>query len=305
MVNIILLLVCLATGMLLRYYRLVPEKSYLLLNELLINLFIPAITFLHIAETRFDSSFLLPVITPWCVYAAAFIFFVLYAKKKKLAGEDTGTLILTGGISSISFVGFPVFEMLYGKPGLQAGIMMSQAGTFLICSTLGVITASYFGAKKISLATMFKNIFLFPPFIAFAVSVILHFFNYRHPVAVKNLLEKISSPFAIIALISVGLKIEVSKKMFANKLLLTGLFFKLLLAPFFVFVAMMFVFGRIGMTAEICILGAAIGSMNTVSILVYRFKLNQQLAAQMIAVGIPLSLPLVYIFHLLIQKFFA
>lgn len=57
------------------------------------------------------------------------------------------------------------------------------------------------------------------------------------------------------------------------------------------------------MMQEICVLGAAIGSMNTAAILVYRFKLNEVLAAKMVAIGIPLSLPLVYIIHLLLQKF--
>ena len=302
MANIILLFICLAAGMLLRHFRLVPQKSYGLLNQLLVCVFIPAITFLHIAETSFNASFFLPIITPWIVYAAAVVFFSFYATKNKTKKADIGTLILTGGISSISFVGFPIFEMLYGRQGLEAGIMMSQAGTFLVCSTLGVITASWYGAEKATVAKMITNILKFPPFIAFAVALLLNLLHYRHPVIIREVLEKLSSPFSVVALITVGLQIEISKNIFSNKLLIAGLFFKLIIAPVIIFIIMMLAFGHIGMMQEICILGSAIGSMNTVAILVYRFKLNEALAAKMVAIGIPLSLPLIYIIHLLLQK---
>ena len=280
MANLILLFICLSAGMLLRHYRLVPERSYLLLNQLLICLFIPAITFLHIAETTFNASFFLPIITPWIVYAAAFLFFSFYATKNKIKKTDTGTLILTGGISSISFVGFPIFEMLYGKQGLEAGIMMSQAGTFLVCSTLGIITASWYGSEKATIATMITNILKFPPFIAFLISILLNLLHYKHPVIIRDVLEKLSNPFSVVALITVGLQIEISKNIFNNKLLIAGLFFKLIIAPAIIFFLLLLCFGHFGMMQEICVLGAAIGSMNTAAILVYRFKLNEVLAAK-------------------------
>ncbi len=304
MANIFLLFICLAVGMLMRYYRVVSNKSYLLLHQLLVYLFIPAITFLHIAETSFNASFFLPIITPWIIYATAFLFFSFYALKNKIAKQDLGTLILTGGISSISFVGFPIFEMLYGKQGLEAGIMMSQAGTFLVCSTVGVITASFYGAEKTSIAKIITSILKFPPFIAFILSIFLNLMHYKHPAFVKEILEKLSSPFSIIALITVGLQIEISRSIFKNKLLLIGLFFKLMIAPAVIFIIMILAFGTIGMIQEICVLGAAIGSMNTTAILVVRFKLNQDLAAKMVALGIPLSLPIIYIIHLLLKNFY-
>ncbi len=302
MENLILLFICLITGILLRYYRLVPEKSYQLLNQLLICVFIPAITFLHIAETTFNASFFLPIITPWIVYTSSFLFFSFYAIINKTKKADIGTLILTGGISSISFVGFPIFEMLYGKQGLEAGIMMSQAGTFLVCSTLGVITASLYGAEKLTVITMITNILKFPPFIAFSFALLLNLLHYRHPIIIRDVLEKIGSPFSVIALITIGLQIEFSKNIINNKLLIAGLFFKLIIAPLIVFILMLLCFDRFGMIQEICVLGAAMGSMNTAAILVYRHKLNEALAAKMVAIGIPLSLPLIYIIHLLLKQ---
>ena len=302
MANLVLLFICLVAGIMLRHYRLVPAKSHGLLNQLLVCLFIPAITLLHIPETTFNAYFFLPIITPWVIYAAALLFYNFYATKNKIKKADTGRLILTGGISSISFVGFPIFEMLYGKQGLEAGIMMSQAGTFLICSTLGIITAGWYGAEKVTLRSMVTNILKFPPFIAFLIAIILNLLHYRHPVIIREVLEKLSSPFSVVALVSVGLQIELSKNVFNDKLLIAGLFFKLIIAPALIFIIMLLFFGRFGMMQEICVLGAAIGSMNTAAILVYRFNLNETLASKMVAIGIPLSLPLIYIIHLLLQQ---
>jgi predicted permease len=43
---------------------------------------------------------------------------------------------------------------------------------------------------------------------------------------------------------------------------------------------------------DLCVLGAAIGPMNTAAVVAERYGLNSPLAAQMVGLGIPLSLPL-------------
>ncbi|MEJ7673840.1 MAG: hypothetical protein WKF59_14370 [Chitinophagaceae bacterium] len=78
--------------------------------------------------------------------------------------------------------------------------------------------------RKATLATMITNILKFPPFIAFAAAILLNLLNYRHPVIIKQVLEKLSSPFSVVALVTVGLQIEFSKNIFSDKLLIAGLF---------------------------------------------------------------------------------
>ena len=78
--------------------------------------------------------------------------------------QTVGTLQLPGGINRISFVGFSVFELLYGNAGLAIGIMMSQAGTFLVVMTLGIVVASWHTAQQPSVRGLVRNMLSFSAF---------------------------------------------------------------------------------------------------------------------------------------------
>jgi predicted permease len=60
----------------------------------------------------------------------------------------------------------PIFELLYGKAGLEMGIVMSLGGSILICVTLGVVVGSWYGEARPSWRTMGANVLRFPPFLA-------------------------------------------------------------------------------------------------------------------------------------------
>ena len=97
------------------------------------------------------SNQALPVLMPYILFVCSFIFFKIIARILNLDRSTTGALTITAGISSISFVGFPIFELLYGKEGVQMGILMSQAGSFVVCGTLGIMTASYYSSSEPSI----------------------------------------------------------------------------------------------------------------------------------------------------------
>ncbi len=52
--------------------------------------------------------------------------------------------------------------------------------------------------------------------------------------------------------------------------------------------------------AKVCLLGAAIGSMNAVSIVAAQMGLNPRLASLMPAISIPLSIPLLFLIDYLV-----
>ena len=300
MSNLILLFVCLGVGMLLRRVKGLPDGAYLVLNTFLLNVCLPALTLLYTVEITLTPTAFLPVAVSWILYPISFLFFRLLAPILHLDRATTGVLTMTAGISSISFVGFPIFELLYGKEGLKMGILMSQSGSFLVCGTLGIMTASYYAAENFSVKQLIKNTFSFPPFVAFCVALCLKFTGYHHPPLLAEILQKLGSPFSIIALISIGLQIEFSRESLQVKPLVWGLFFKLLLAPLIIFIIYVILFKQSGDVINLCIIGAALGPMNTGAIIAARFKLNPALATQMVGIGIPLSLVVVAVLHILI-----
>ena len=292
MTNLVLLLVCLLAGAALRQWRVVPPGSHAVLNHVLLTVLLPALTFLHLAEARLDQRFLLPMLMPWLIFGAGWVFFVAVGRRLGLARGTVGALILTGGISSVSFVGFPIFELLYGKAGLEMGIVMSLAGSILICVTLGVVVGAWYGAAQPSWRIVGLSILRFPPFLAFVLALGANAAGYRHPALVRGVLEKLSSPFPVVALLSVGLQLQLAVPHTRARLLSIGLGYKLLLAPLLVWAVYHGLARQHGPAVDLCVLGAAIGPMNTAGALADRYGLDPPLAAQMVGLGIPLSLPL-------------
>ena len=291
----LLLFTCLLLGVALR--RWLPESAPLVLNRLLVGVFIPALTLRYVAELQLDSHFLLPILAPYLVFGGACAVIWPLGRRLGFDRPTLGALLLTGGISSISFVGFPIFEGFYGRAGLEAGILMSQAGTFVICVTFGVGLASWLAAKEPSVGTMLRDMVRFPPFLAFVVALLANALGYTHPPLVRELLTKLSSPFTCIALLSVGLQIQFRVPQQNKNALLLGLSYKLLLAPLLVFLVYKLALGQRGWLPNLCILGSALGPMNTAAVLATQYNLNPPLAAQMVGLGISLSFIGIYLIY--------
>ena len=183
MANIILLIFCLVIGVILRRIKVLPVSAPATLNGLIVNLFVPAITLRYAANMEFSKVTFLPVIAAWLVFVGAFIFFNITKKWTRFDRQTIGALIVVSGISSISFVGYPLFELMYGTVGLQSGIVMSQAGTFLICSTVGIFTVSIYSdeSKNPDWNKIIRDILKFPPFIALLLAVFIKCTGYNLP----------------------------------------------------------------------------------------------------------------------------
>lgn len=291
----LLLFTCLLLGVVLR--RWLPESAPLVLNRLLVALFIPALTLLYVAELHVDRGLLMPILAPYLVFGVGCAVIWPLGRRLGFDRATLGALVLTGGISSISFVGFPIFEWLYGRAGLEAGILMSQAGTFVICVTFGVGLASWLAVEEASVGRILRDMVRFPPFLAFVIALLANALGYAHPPIVRELLTKLSSPFTAIALLSVGLQIRFQVPKQSKNALMLGLGYKLLLAPLLVFMVYKVLLNQRGWLPDLCILGSSLGPMNTAAVLATQYNLNPPLAAQMVGLGIPLSFLSICLIH--------
>ncbi len=301
MTNLLILMLCLSLGVILQRSKVFPTDAHLVLNSFIIYICLPALTLLYTSEINFQRSQALPVLMPYILFICSFVFFKIIASIFEFDRSTTGALTITAGISSISFVGFPVFEILYGNEGLKMGVLMSQAGSFVVCGTLGIMTAAYYSSSEPSLKKILENIFTFPPFLAFCLAVSLNIFGVHFPVFAKDILQKLGSPFTILALVSVGLQINFSRESFTQKPLLIGLFFKLFIAPLIIYLLYVILFNEKTWLGQICVVGAGLGSMNTATIIAINHRLNPPLASLMVGIGIPLSLITTLILHFLVK----
>lgn len=302
MTNLLFLPACLLIGAGLK--RWMPPNSTRTINYLLLYVCLPALTLVYTAELRFDSRYVLPILMPWVVFGGSWAFFSMFGRSLNLSAQSQAALTLTAGIPSVSFVGFPIFEWLYGAEGLKIGVLMSQAGSFLVCSTLGIVLASYYAPtslnQKVSVRQLAINVLRFPTFGAFVVALLLNLAGWQWPPVVREGLTRLGSPFSFLALVSVGLQLDWQAESWRDRALWWGLAYKLVLAPALIAFLVLIVLKQRGPLAEVSILGAGLGPMNTIAVIAATYGLDPPLVARMVGIGIPVSLLTVFLIHVLL-----
>ncbi len=299
--NLILLTVAIFAGFVLRQSGLFGPEGPRSLNRLIIYFFIPVVALYHIPKISLQLHLIWLTITPFLIFLGSLLFFQLLSRLTPIDSSTRGALMLTAGISSTSFVGFPIFELLYGPEGLAYGIILSLSGTILVFNTAGISTLFYLTSGQNNIRQITKSILRFPPFICFVLALLLNLFSISYAPWLDHLLGKLAAPFAVIALLSIGMQVDLKDSRAQWRHLLWGQSYKLLLAPVLTYLLVWHLLDMQNLVGKICILGAAIGPMNAMSILTAEKGLNPPLAILMPTVGIPISIPILFLIDWLLS----
>jgi predicted permease len=287
--DLLLIPVCIITGMLLVRIKAFPEHAYKAINSLIIYVTLPALTLYYIPQIEIKNELIFPALIIWIIFLLSIPFFIFLGKIFKWDKKTTGALILTGGLANTSFVGFPVLMALFGEEGLKVGVIIDQAGSFLVLSTLGIIIASVYSSGTYSLKKIGIDILKYPSFTAFIISLIMIAAGVPHSEISSSILFKLGSPTIILALISVGMQLKPKVDGLLWKELTTGLIYKLIIAPAVIFVLGLYFFKSNGLTFQVSVIESAMPPMVMGSVLASQFNLNPRLANFMVGIGIPLS----------------
>lgn len=285
----IIIFVCLGLGVLLKRLRVFPDEAPLTLNDLIIYVSLPALSLLHIPEIELNPTLLVPISTAWLVFITAMIIFPLIGKIFGWDKATIGCLILCCGLFNSSFVGFPVMKALYGEEGLKLALMVDQPGSFVVLSTLGIITAVWYSSGRPSSKEIFKKLFSFPPLLAFIAAVLLKAIGFHHTEMTTSVLKPLGAMITPVALISVGMQLDWSQGLSDVKALVVGLGYRLILSPLLLLLLFYGVFSVTGLPLKVSIMEAAMAPMITGAILASRYNLNPKLANLFIGIGIPVS----------------
>jgi len=298
MSDLLLIPVCIITGILLVRIKSFPENAHKVINSLIVYVCLPALTLLYIPQIKIGVDVIFPAIIMWIVFLLSVAFFVLLEKIFKWDRKNTGALILTAGLANTSFVGFPVLMALFGEEGLKIGVIIDQVGSFLVLSTFGVIVASVCSSGTYSLKKISLDIIRYPSFIAMIISVILILAGFRHTDITRSVLQKLGSPVIILALISVGMQIKIKFNDNEFKEIFLGLSYKLILAPLAIYLIAVFLQLK-GLVFQVSLIESAMPPMVMGSVLAVQFNLNPKLANLMVGIGIPLSFLTLSLWYLL------
>jgi len=186
-------------------------------------------------------------------------------------------------------LGFPIIEALYGQEALKTAILVDQPGSFVVLSTLGILTAILYSSGSSSGVHIVKKIIFFPPFITFVVACLMNIFNFDFQDMIQFLLQKIGSAMTPLAMLSVGLQLHFDRKSQHWKFLGLGLLFKLILTPAMFYLLYVVVLNQQSQIIQVSIMESAMAPMITASILASSYGLKPKLSSMMIGFGIPIS----------------
>jgi predicted permease len=298
--NLILLFVCLIIGIVLKKSKIIPDNFHTSLNAFVINISLSAFSLLYISKIELNSSVIYPVLVVWIGIFAAILFFAGLGKIFGWKSSLIGALILCAGFGNTSFVGIPLIQAMYGEEGLKTVMLVDQPG-FVALFTVGILVANFYSGSKDSLLKHLSKILKFPPFIAFVIALLLNIFSIEIPKDFDEVLMKLGATTVPLALVSVGSQMQWEKiERKEGFHLFIGLLFKLVLLPLLILVIYKYIFHQNGDVIDICILEAAMAPMITAAIIASAHDLEPKFCNLMVAVGIPLSILTVGIWHLLL-----
>ncbi|WP_373495654.1 AEC family transporter [Aquiflexum sp.] len=289
MFNIVLIVIFLCLGIVSQHFRFLPDSLAQYLNRYLIYIVLPALALMYLPKIELVPELALPIASAWISFGLSWLIFGFLGKILNWVNSITGCLVITSGLANTSFVGFPIVQALYGDEGMKIALLIDQAGSFIIVSSVAVIVASIYTVEKKSKRDITKKILTFPPFLFFLIAIFMNISGYEIAGHLETLLEMIAATLTPVALTSVGLQIKISPDAFRSKFLWMGLGYKLVFIPLTILILFRFVFNLQGLMLQVSVIEMAMAPMITGSIIAITHNLEPKLASLLVGVGIPLS----------------
>jgi predicted permease len=286
--NYLMLGACFLLGIILRRSGRLPDNAAVTLNGFVVNISLPALTLAYVHDLDLNSRLILPALMAWIMFGLGCAFFSLAGRALGFSPATTGGLMLTGGLANTAFIGLPMIETFYGAEYLGLGILIDQAGSYFVLSTLGILVASiYSSGHAVNAKAVIRRIGLFVPFQAFMLALVL--MPVEYPAWLAELLKRLGGTLIPLALVSVGYQLRLSAVRGKVTALATGLLFKLALAPALILTLFAGFLGAEGQAMRVTVFEAAMPPMIGASIVAMDHELDPPLLTLMIGVGIPLS----------------
>jgi predicted permease len=290
MVNITLLVLCFAFGVILRQSGRLPENAPATLNGFIIHISLPALILLYVHGLPINTSLAYSVIAPWILFCVGLLVFISVAKVARWSSQTTGGLILAGSLANTSFLGLPMIETFYGVSFVGVGILIDQLGTYMVLSTLGIVVAATYSsgeADGICASGVIRKIIKFAPFQALLLALVLR--PIAFPEDLTQLLSRLGSTLAPLALVSVGYQLRLGDLKGRLSALTLGLLFKLIIGPLLITFVLVKLLHATGQTTQVTIFEAAMAPQIGAAIVAIEHKLDPPLVTLMVGIGIPLS----------------
>lgn len=291
MSNLLVILICLAIGLLLQRNSKLPDSFALSLNTYVIYVALPALILFEIPHLTLDSRALLPVAFAWVMMFASALFIWFVAKRAGWSRQVTGALMLTVPLGNTGFLGIPLIEAFLGNEAVPYAILYDQFGTFIALNTWGSFAAAYYSGGVASGKKLVKTIVSFPPFIALVLAFVT--FPLHFPDVLSSVFERISSTLVPVVMVAVGMQWRLRLEREMVMPLAVGVITTLFLTPLLAWV-LLHLLGVSNLAAQTVVLEAAMPAMISAGVLAVNYQLAPRLASSLVGYSLLLSLATVW-----------
>lgn len=287
MENFILIVVAIVIGYGLNRLRIFPEDAAAILNKFVIFISLPAMILLQIPKLTFSMDIMIPVIIAWVVMILTAILTWFISKLFHFSKEVTGALMLVAVLTNSSFLGIPIINAYLGDEALPFILVYDQLGTFLALATYGIFVAAYYSnTSEINVQIMTVKILTFPPFISLILA--LFFIGTPFPDVILKVLTTLANTIVPIALVAVGLQLQLKLPSHEIKPFGMALFIKLLVAPM-IALAIVKISGWTSLAASVSVMEAGMAPMITAGAMASLSGLAPRLSSAIVGYGILIS----------------
>jgi predicted permease len=287
MENFILIVLALGIGYGFNRLHIFPEESANILNKFVIFISLPAMILLQIPKLTLSMDILIPVIIAWVVMTVTAILTLFISKKLHFSKEVTGALMLVAVLTNSSFLGIPVINAYLGDEALPFILVYDQMGTFLALATYGIFVVAYYSNQsEINVRIMVVKILTFPPFVSLIIA--LFFIGTPFPETISKVLLMLGNTIVPIALVAVGLQLQLKLPGHEIKPFAVALFIKLLIAPL-IALAIVAMAGWTNLAANVSVMEAGMAPMITAGAMASLSGLAPRLSSAIVGYGILLS----------------
>ncbi|MDX9795442.1 MAG: AEC family transporter, partial [Arcobacteraceae bacterium] len=266
------------------------------LVDFVIYFSLPAMVFVKIYPLTLD----LKILNLICMFNTIILANLLLAfgvgKLFKLDKKTLATFMIVATFGNTSFIGFSYIDAFYGQDFVVYALIYDLFGSFLLVVSLGVFIINWGSGESVKIKTVFKSVLFFPPIVMFFITVLAKFLPI--PNFMMNTAQTIGATLVPLAMIAIGMKLEIKNIFYKFKITSLALFLKMIAMPIIVMILFSVFYTLNDTWSKVTILEVAMPPMTTAVILAIKGGLDERLAINALVIGVIASLATVTGFYL-------
>ncbi|ADG94002.1 Auxin Efflux Carrier [Arcobacter nitrofigilis DSM 7299] len=270
------------------FFKIFIKDNSQALVDFVIYFSLPAMVFIKIYPLALDFKFLNMIFMFNTIILANLVLTYFIGKFLKFEKKTLATFMAVGTFGNTSFVGFSYIDAFYGQDYVVYALIYDLFGSFLLVVSLGSIIVNWGSGELIKFKAMTRKVLFFPPIIMFFVTIILKFFTV--PTFVMNTASAIGATVVPVAMIAIGMKLEVKNIFYKFKTVSLLLGIKMFLMPILVMIGFSIFYNLDDTWSKATILEVAMPPMTMAVILAIQGGLDERLAVNALVIGVLLSL---------------